>query len=482
MLFNTSEYYAFLLLIVSVYYVLPFRYRWILLLFASYFFYLSWRLEYGLLLLISTAIDYYAGLQMSKYDSKKARRPFLYLSLLANLGLLCTFKYFGFLNEVLRYLLSLGDIHLAAPGFSILLPIGISFYTFQSLSYTIDIYRGVQKPERHFGIFALYISFFPQLVSGPIERSKNLLPQFRKKHKLNILQIKDGLKLILWGLFLKLILADQLAEYVNQVFRNPDLYKGLPSLTAIYFFAIQVYGDFAGYTNIAIGSAMLLGFKLSDNFRLPYLARSIQDFWSRWHITLTTWMRDYVYISLGGNRKGKWRNHLNLYLVFLAVAIWHGTDTKLIIFGSLHFLYYLLYRTIKPFWIWSLTKIGLRENFIFKILLPIFITFHLVAFTWVVWWADSWAKVKMIISNVFVWQDYTLTSIFNEGTSPQMVICLIMIVFTIFIYGLQGSYPERTLLNHRPTWLRWGVLYLIIFALLFLSNGVHSEAFIYFQF
>lgn len=482
MLFNASEYYFFLLLIVPLYYAIPHRHRWILLLLGSYFFYLSWRVEYGLLLLLSTVVDYYAGLKMGQRHTKKERRPYLILSLFINLGMLCSFKYLGFLNDLTRSLLSIIDIHLNAPSFSILLPIGISFYTFQTLSYTIDVYRGIQKPEQHFGIFALYVSFFPQLVSGPIERPGDLLPQFYQEKLFNFQQISNGLKLIIWGLFLKMILADRLALYVNAVFEQPEQYVGLPTLAAIYFFAIQVYGDFAGYTNIAVGSAMLLGFRLSDNFRLPYLSRSIQEFWSRWHITLTTWMRDYLYISLGGNRKGKWRTFFNLYLTFLAVAVWHGTDPKLLLFGTLHFLYYLLQTSFTPIWQRMLLRVGWQNSFFFTKLVPVLVTFHLVAFTWVVWWADSWAKVKTIIFNALRYQNYDKEGLFIVGQEEQLLLSLFTILFTLIVYILQGRQPERYLLNHRPRWLRWLVLYILLFALIFLSQNTNSDAFIYFQF
>ena len=344
MLFNSLEYLLFLPLVAIIYFVVNHRYRWVVLLIASYIFYISWRVDYAALILFSTCIDYWAGLKMASKLDKKSRKPFLYLSLLANLGLLFSFKYLSFFNESLRTLLGWTDIEYPIDEFSILLPVGISFYTFQTLSYTIDVYRGNKTAEKHFGIFALYVSFFPQLVAGPIERSTTFLPQFYIKHFVDWQRIIDGVKLIVWGLFKKMVIGDNLAIFVAYVYGSPDAYSGNILILATLAFTVQVYADGSGYTDIAIGSAKVLGFKLSDNYNRPFFATSIARLWRRWHITLTTWINDYFYTPLNNRTKTKTGRYRNIVIVMVVVGLWHGAGWQFVFFGLLHAANIILFR------------------------------------------------------------------------------------------------------------------------------------------
>ncbi|CAN5908465.1 hypothetical protein BH23GEM7_BH23GEM7_20090 [soil metagenome] len=339
MLFNSLQFLFFFPVVVALYFATPHRFRWTLLLAASYYFYACWKPEYLLLIIASTLVDYGAALGMGAAATQARRKAFLALSLGSNLGLLFAFKYFNFFNESARALFDQFNLFYGVPAFDVLLPVGISFYTFQTLSYTIDVYRGQREPERHLGIFALYVSFFPQLVAGPIERSTRLLPQFFEKHEFSADRVSSGLRLILWGFFKKIVIADRLAIYVNEVYGNPAGFDGPTLLLATYFFAFQIYCDFSAYSDIAIGAARVMGFELMQNFRRPYFARSIHEFWQRWHISLSTWFRDYVYIPLGGNRVPFWRWYVNLFAVFLVSGLWHGANWTFVVWGGLHGFY-----------------------------------------------------------------------------------------------------------------------------------------------
>ena len=303
---------------------------------------------YILILGFTIIIDYFAGILLEKTDGKN-RRYWLIASLVANIGVLAVFKYYNFLNNNLSELLSSLGYQNTIHNLNILLPIGLSFHTFQAMSYTIEVYRGRQKAERHFGIYALYVMFYPQLVAGPIERPQNLLHQFYEKHEFDCNRVVEGLKIILWGLFMKIVIADRIAIYVNAVYNNSEQHSGKSLALATVFFAFQIYCDFAGYSNIAIGTAKVMGFKLMTNFNRPYFSRSISEFWKRWHISLSTWFRDYLYISLGGNRVSIPRWYLNLFLVFTISGLWHGANWTYIIWGSLNG-FYLVFAIITEKW------------------------------------------------------------------------------------------------------------------------------------
>jgi alginate O-acetyltransferase complex protein AlgI len=336
MLFNSLQFLLFFPAVLAAYFAIPHRLRWILLLVASYYFYMCWKPEYILLIVGSTMIDYYAGIRMGQHKEKSKRKKYLLLSLFVNIGVLFLFKYFNFFNENTRILLQQFNIFYDAPSFRLLLPVGISFYTFQTLSYSIDVYRGHREPEHHFGIFAVYVAYFPQLVAGPIERSTTLLPQFHEKHYFDVQRAASGLRRMMWGMFQKVVVADRLSLYVDAVYNNQAQHGGLTLIVATVFFVFQVYCDFAGYSNIAIGAARIMGFDLMENFRRPFFAKSVSEFWQRWHISLLTWFRDYLYIPLGGNRVSKFRWYSNTLFVFVLCGLWHGAAWTYVITLSLH--------------------------------------------------------------------------------------------------------------------------------------------------
>ncbi|MCH9032659.1 MAG: MBOAT family protein, partial [candidate division Zixibacteria bacterium] len=341
MLFHSLEFVFFFPLVVALFFLLPHRFRWVLLLVASYYFYMSWKAEYAVLIIFSTLIDYFAARRMERHTEKSKRKKYLILSIVSNIGLLFAFKYFNFFSAEVRESLAQFNMFYDSPLFEILLPVGISFYTFQTISYTIDVYRGDRSAEKHLGYFALYVSFFPQLVAGPIERSTRLLPQFFQEKRFEIGRVVDGIRLMLFGFFKKLVIADRLAVYVNNVYGAPDEYSALTLLVAVYFFAFQIYCDFSGYSDIAIGAARVMGYDLMENFRRPYLSRSVSEFWRRWHISLSSWFKDYLYLPLGGNRVSKSRWSFNIVTVFVICGLWHGANWTFVAFGVLHALYLL---------------------------------------------------------------------------------------------------------------------------------------------
>jgi D-alanyl-lipoteichoic acid acyltransferase DltB (MBOAT superfamily) len=329
------EYIVFFVLVVSIFFAVPQRFKWIYLLVASYFFYMWWDPKYALLILSTTVTVYLTALIMHG-RTVRVKKLCVTLSAVTNLGILFMFKYFVFFNSIIADLMALFGRTYTSPVLNLLFPVGISFYTFQALSYTIDVYRGIREPERHFGMLALYVSFFPTLLSGPIERSTRLLPQLYRKVEFDYDRVVNGLILMAWGFFQKLVIADRIGQYVNLVFNSPQMFNGFPILVAIYLLGVWVYSDFSGYTDIAIGTAQVMGYELMPNFRRPFLATSIGELWRRWHISLISWFRDYLYIPLGGNKVSKLRWHLNTILVFTVSGLWHGAQWPLVVWGALN--------------------------------------------------------------------------------------------------------------------------------------------------
>lgn len=305
---------------------------------ASFYFYMSWNPKYIFLILTTIIITYFSGIGISKAHKKGSiieKKFFATVSIALNLMILFFFKYFDFAIDSINRSLQMGDFKLLNPTFDVLLPVGISFYTFQALSYTMDVYRDENfKVERHFGRYALFVTFFPQLVAGPIERSKNLLSQFYEEHYFDYQRVKNGLLLMIWGLFQKIVIADRAAIVVNTVYNNLTAYTGFEVIVATMFFAVQVYCDFCGYSDIAIGASRVMGFNLMTNFRQPYFSQSIKEFWRRWHISLSTWFRDYVYIPLGGSRCSKIKKYRNLMITFLVSGLWHGANWTYVVWGG----------------------------------------------------------------------------------------------------------------------------------------------------
>ena len=351
MIFNSYAFLAFFPIVTLAYYLMPMRARRPWLLAASYYFYMCWNAQYALLIAASTLVTYLCALALGRMEAKAGRRAVLALGLAINLGILCFFKYFGFFTDTFARIAARLGVRLEIPAFDVLLPVGISFYTFQALGYMIDVYRGKLPPERSLMRYALFVSFFPQLVAGPIERSENLLRQVNEDHPLDEKAVRDGLLVMLLGFFEKLVIADRASLYVDAVYGNWQQASGLQILLATVAFAFQIYGDFGGYSHIAIGAAKVLGYDLMENFRQPYFAVSVRDFWRRWHISLSTWFREYVYIPLGGNRKGKGRQLLNIAIVWLLTGLWHGANWNFVLWGVYYAVLLLLEKTFLLKWL-----------------------------------------------------------------------------------------------------------------------------------
>ena len=481
MLFNSIEFLIFLPVVVFLYFLIPYRYRWVLLLAASYFFYMSWRPEYIILILISTLVDYAIGLKLAQESRQHFRRAYLILSLTTNLGILFSFKYFNFFNNFLRSAFHWYNADYPVPDLDFLLPVGISFYTFQTLSYTLDIYKRKIQPERHFGIFALFVAFFPQLVAGPIERAGNLLPQFHKKHTFDYERVVTGLQRIAWGFFKKLVIADRLALLVNNVYGNPTEFTGTPLIIATLAFAFQIYCDFSAYSDIAIGAARIMGFNLMENFRQPYYSKSIPEFWQRWHISLSTWFRDYLYIPLGGNRIQIPRWCFNIMVVFIVSGLWHGANWTFVVWGTLHGLYMIaatLWGRAAKFISWSLPLPGVVISSI-----KFFITFNLVTFAWVFFRANTMSDAIYIISHLFVDIKFNLAGqTIMPGGLYEFAIVLIAIAFMELMHWIQmTNHRVRPFEMRRPIWVRWSIYYTVVLVIIIFGKFGLTE-FIYFQF
>lgn len=441
---------------------------------------MCWKAEYVILILGSTIIDYSVALKIQRTEDRKKRRNWLIISLIANLGVLFLFKYFNFFADSAETVLSQFNIFYESPAFELLLPVGISFYTFQTLSYTIDVYKGKLEPERNFARFALFVSFFPQLVAGPIERATHLLPQFKQRFNFEYNRVVSGLRLMLWGFFKKVVIADNIARVVDQVYANPEDQTGLTYLIATYFFAFQIYCDFSGYSDIAIGSARVMGFDLMENFRQPYLSTSVREFWSRWHISLSTWFRDYVYIPMGGNRVIKWRWHYNLVITFMISGLWHGANWTFVIWGLLHGAFLIIGI--------QLARVLKTPEKTLTIWIRRLIVFHLVLLAWVFFRAES-VGMAMDVLTGFLQIPREIQSLLSG--SPVLLglgefTIKHVVYFAFLVGGLYlidwASTKERTRsLYYRSSALRM-TTYFILFYWIVLGGYFGNTTFIYFQF
>jgi len=467
MLFNSLHFLFFFIIVTSLYFAIPYSKRWVLLLVSSCYFYMAFVPIYILILGFTIVIDYFAGIYIRDAEGKR-RKLLLVFSLVANIGVLAVFKYYNFLNENFSFLLHGFGLSNPIPYLSILLPIGLSFHTFQAMSYTIEVYRGHQEPERHFGIYSLYVMFYPQLVAGPIERPQNLLHQFREKYDFEYTRVVDGLKLMLWGIFKKLVIADRLAIYVDTVYNNPEQHNGSTLILATIFFAVQIYCDFSGYSDIAIGAARVMGFKLMTNFNRPYFARNISEFWKRWHISLSTWFKDYLYIYLGGNRVSIPRWYFNLFIVFLVSGLWHGANWTYIIWGALNG-FYLVFALVSHKFRNKMNHLtGIEKSPWLNRFLQISITFLLSCFAWIFFRSESVHAAFSFLQGIFS------TSLFSVPDKLNIDFIFIIIAFIIIewlqrtrVHALQftqGSttalkYYSIVLLNSIVIWaiLLWGV-------------------------
>ena len=472
MVFNSIEFLIFLPLVVALFYLLPHKWRWVLLLAASCVFYMWFVPKYILILLVTIIVDYAAGLLMEHYaDKPRIKKTFFIISIVSTLTVLMIFKYLGFITENLDQLCaSLGmETHLVT---HIILPIGLSFHTFQSMSYVIEVYRGHQKAERHFGYYALYVMFFPQLVTGPIERPANLLRQLHEQKEFRYEYISKGMRLILYGFFIKMVVADHLGEYVDEVYGHLDEYNSWTVLCCMVFYSFQIYCDFFGYSTIALGSAKLMGFDITDNFKSPYLSKNIAEFWHRWHISLSSWFRDYVYIPLGGNRVKFGRWVFNILVVFVLSGIWHGAAWTFLLWGFAHGLLHIVEKALRD----HIPTKELRYKWL-KIsvnALSILKTFVLVTLFWVLFRATDFEHLKSIFVTAFT----------NFDGGEQMNVKPGMWIYLgLFILS------DILLLNTRfdmwcddkPLVLRWLVYALLVF-LVIACSSVYNFPFIYFQF
>lgn len=477
MLFNSIDFLIFFPVVTALYFLSPHKWRWLVLLIASCLFYMDWIPQYILILFLIIAIDYFAALQIEKSTGGR-RKLFLVASLVGNLGLLCLFKYYNFFAENISAVCKVMHMDYAAPALNLILPIGLSFHTFQALAYTIEVYRGKQPAEKHLGIYSLYVMFYPQLVAGPIERPQNLLHQFKEEKHFDYDAVCNGLQLMLWGFFKKLVIADRLGVLVSHVYNDPTAYAGAPLLFATYCFAYQIYCDFSGYTDIAIGAAQVMGIKLMTNFRTPYAARNPQDFWQRWHISLSTWFRDYLYIPLGGSHKGYFRQYLNIFIVFLLSGLWHGANWTYAIWGLVHGAFLSLYVGMRKIF----SSLNPSGNSAFGALLNAsawFMTFNAVCFAWIFFRANSVSDAIFVSTHLF---SASSVSIFELGLSrAEIIIAFCAIVFLELVQYVQRRISLRQFISGKSLSVRWAVYYTAIFVLLMFGK-FSSQQFIYFQF
>jgi len=477
MLFNSIEYLIFLPVVFILYwFVCNKNLKWqnFLLLIVSYIFYGWWDWRFLSLIVFSSIIDYYCGLSIEKSTEQHIKKRWLTLSMLINLGFLGVFKYFNFFSKSLEEaFLSLG-YQIDTLTLNVILPVGISFYTFQTMSYTIDVYRGRLKPTKDIVAFFAFVSFFPQLVAGPIERATNLLPQFYTKRKFEIEKAKDGLRQIAWGLFKKIVVADNCAILANQIFNNYTDYNSSTLFLGAIFFTFQIYGDFSGYSDIAIGTARLFGFNLMQNFAFPYFSRDIAEFWRRWHISLSTWFRDYVYIPLGGSKGGLWMKIRNTFIIFLVSGFWHGANWTFMVWGGLNALYFL------PLLLLNKNRLNtnvVAENKLFingKELFQILITFLLTVLAWIFFRAPNVTSAFNYISLIFSKSFLAYPEI---SLKPMAFIIILIIVEWLQREKKHGLEIHELKIN-KP--IRW-VLYYVLISLIF-WYGAAKQEFIYFQF
>ena len=497
MLFNSIQFLCFFPVVILLYFLIPHRFRYFFLLVASYYFYMCWNPKYALLMALSTIITYLSGLVLGTVSVSKMlprrvslRKWIVFISFFLNLFILFFFKYFNFVSGNISNLLSFVGVSVQQPRFDVVLPVGISFYTFQALSYTIDVYRGDIPPERNLLKYALFVSFFPQLVAGPIERSKNLLYQISEVHHFQWQRVKSGLLLMAFGYFQKVVIADRLAILVNQIYNHYPFYEGFEIALATACFAFQIYCDFASYSNIAIGAARIMGFRLMENFNTPYFSASVTEFWRRWHISLSTWFRDYLYIPLGGNRKGMLRKYINIMAVFLVSGLWHGASWHFVVWGGLNGLYQIVESVTKPLRDKIAEALHIdRSQFSHRLLSGVY-TFLLVDFAWLFFRADGFITGLNMLHRMFltfnpwIFFDGTLYTfgLDQKDFTVLWVSALIMLVFSVCKY--RGISLEKALAK-QGLWFRWFVYFAVIFFILIFGvygPSTDESAFIYFQF
>jgi D-alanyl-lipoteichoic acid acyltransferase DltB (MBOAT superfamily) len=467
LLFNSLNFLAFFPVVTAVYFVIPVRWRWAWLLLASSVFYMAFVPAYILILLVTIIVDYVAGIGIER-TAGSTRRRILGMSLVANIGALAIFKYYGFARENLGSLFGLFQAENPLPVLGIVLPIGLSFHTFQAMSYTLEVYWGRQRAERHFGIYALYVMFYPQLVAGPIERPQNLLPQFREAHAFDYDRVAAGLKRMALGMFKKVVIADTLATVVDRVYDAPTAFHGPALILATVCFAGQIYYDFAGYSDIALGAAQVMGFTLMKNFDTPYFAASLAEFWRRWHISLSTWFRDYVYVPLGGNRTGTLAKYRNLAAVFLLSGLWHGANFTYVVWGALHGFFLIVGDATRS----ARTRLGMPRP------LAVLGTFSLVSFGWIFFRARSVGDAWYVVTHLGTGFGHGL----DDLTRADLIfpVLALLAILLLDLAERAGGLFER--LASRPMPLRYATYLALTYGSLCVGALRQKQQFIYFQF
>lgn len=491
MLFNSLEFLIFFPIVTTLYFVFDVNSRVLLLLLASCIFYMAFVPQYIMILFFLIVVDYFAGIMIEQAVPGK-KKFYLIISLLSNCAILFFFKYYNFINDNISRALSSIGVGNHLPVLDIILPIGLSFHVFQAMSYTIEVYRNKQPAEKNFWIYSLYVMFYPQLVAGPIERPQNLIHQFKEKHSFDYKRVTDGLKLIAWGIFKKTVIADRAALLVTQVYSNPGDYQGIHFIIATIVFAFQIFCDFSAYSDIAIGSASVMGITLMKNFDRPYYSKTVSEFWKRWHISLSSWLRDYLYTALGGDSVVKWKIYCSLFITFLISGLWHGANWTYILWGGLNGFYIVFAHLSREYRLKTLkfTKLY-RYPFIYKCY-QAGITFILICFSWIFFRAASISDAFYIIKNLptglgeFVLRIHDISFVKSKlkGIGLEQYDFFILVIAILFmetIHMIQRNKSIRNILSDFPLPVRWAVYYASIF--LVLKFGVfEKQEFIYFQF
>ncbi len=484
MLFNSINFAIFLPLVFLLYWIIAkgnFRFQNLILLASSYYFYACWDYRFLFLLIFSTILDYFTGIKIYEAGNKKRKKNWLWLSISINLGFLGIFKYYNFFASSFATALSLVGIKAGIGTLNIILPVGISFYTFHGLSYVIDLYNNKLKPERNYINYALFVSFFPLLIAGPIERATHLLPQIVKIREFNYLKAVDGLRQILWGLFKKIVIADNCAQFANTIFNNGHSYSGSTILLGALFFTFQIYCDFSGYSDIALGTAKLFGIDLLRNFAFPYFSRDIAEFWRRWHISLSSWFKDYLYIPLGGSKGSLWMKIRNTFLIFLVSGLWHGSNWTFIVWGLLNAVY------IMP----SIILKSNRNNIdivakgkvlpSFKEFLSIIITFSLIVFSWIFFRAQNIFQAFEYSSKIFSFSFFKIP--YFPGIGLTLPIFIFLIIFIIIEWiGREQEFALQKFLLKLNRSIRWSFYSSLVITIFYFFAAVSNQQFIYFQF
>ena len=494
MLFNSLDFLIFFPIVVLIYFIIPRKIRYIWLLVASYYFYMCWNTKYALLIGISTLITYISGLIIGKCQRGWSKKLVVALSFISNLGILVFYKYFDFILENINVVLGKCNMQLVSNPFDIILPVGISFYTFQALSYTVDVYRKEVEPEKNPLKYALFVSFFPQLVAGPIERSKNLLNQVKNIENIKVWnydRVANGFILMVFGMFQKMVIADRVSIFVDAVYNNLHAVGTMETVFAVVGFSIQIYCDFAAYSTIAIGAAKVMGFELMENFDTPYFAASIKEFWRRWHISLSSWFKDYLYIPLGGNRKGKIRKYFNLMVTFLVSGLWHGASWNYVVWGGLHGIYQVFGEILAPVRK-KLVKVFKVNDGVFSYKLgQILFTFSLTSLTWVFFRAETIREALYFFKRMFtVWNPWVFFNegLYEYGLDRVEVNILFAALFVLLLVELLKYFKKQRIsefLMEQNLWFRWIVVIgMIVACVVYGEYGISfdSNQFIYFQF